>query len=114
MKIQDLQKTVIKFRSERNWEKRHKPKDSALSLLLEAAEVLELFQWKSDEEVSKQIKRNSKFKKALAEELSDVLYWVLIMAYDFDIHLPDAFLKKMEKNKRKYPVEVARGKTAKR
>lgn len=103
-----LQERVVRFRDKRDWKQFHKPKDTALSLLLEAAELLELFQWKTEEETVKHLKTR-KGKQGLSEELSDVLYWVLLMAHDYDIDLEDAFEKKMRKNEKKYPVKKAKG-----
>ena len=62
----------------------HNPKDLALSLLLEAAEVLEHFQWKSPEEIGQYIKEQ---KAEIAEELADTLYWILLMSNDLEIDI---------------------------
>lgn len=96
----------IKFRAERDWQQYHKPKDVALSLMLEAAEVLELFQWKTDEDVQQFITTN---RDKLADELADVMGWVFILAHDCNIDLADAIERKLVKNAAKYPVEKARG-----
>lgn len=108
--INDLQKKVISFRNKRRWKKFHKPKDIAISLCLEANELLELFQWKNNKEIKDLIKNN---KKAIAKEMSDVLYWILLMAYDFKIDLVKEFLEKMEENEKKYPVSKSKGKHTK-
>lgn len=104
--IQKLTELVVKFRDARNWKQFHNAKDSSISLALEAAEVLEHFQWKNKEEIDAYVKSN---KADIAEELADVLYWVFLMGNDLDINLTDAFEKKMEKNAAKYPVEKAKG-----
>jgi 8-oxo-dGTP pyrophosphatase MutT (NUDIX family)/NTP pyrophosphatase (non-canonical NTP hydrolase) len=106
MTIDELQKKVIDFRDKRDWKQFHNPKDLALSLTLEASEVLEHFQWKSAKEIDNYTKSH---KGEIAEELSDVLYWVLLMAYDLDINIVNSFKKKMEQNEKKYPVEKAKG-----
>lgn len=103
-----LQERVVRFRDKREWKQFHKPKDTALSLLLEAAEFLEIFQWKSEEETYRYLK-TKKGRQQLSEELSDVLYWVLLMAHDYNIDLEKAFERKMRKNERKYPVRKAKG-----
>ena len=108
--IEKLTKQIIEFRDKRDWEQFHKPKDLALSLNLEASEVMELFQWKSEEDVKEYIKSN---KEEIGDELADVLYWVLLMSHDLDIDITEALKKKMEKNKKKYPVEKAKGKNSK-
>lgn len=108
--INELSRLALEFRDQRDWAKFHKPKDVALSLLLEAAELAEHFQWKDDAEISAHIEAQ---REALGEELSDVLYWVLILANDAGINLSQAFRDKMRKNAAKYPIEKARGKHSK-
>ena len=104
--IADLQKRIRDFCSARDWDQFHTPKDMAISLSLEAAEVLEHFQWKNEAEIAQYLQTN---KQDVAEELSDVMYWVLRMADRFDVDIKDAFEKKLVKNDKKYPVEKARG-----
>lgn len=104
--IADLTARILEFQKARDWKQFNKPKDLALSLVLEASEVMEHFQWKDDEEVKEHI---VSCKQELGEELSDVLYWVLLMSHDFDINIVEAFKKKMDKNSEKYPIEKARG-----
>ena len=82
----------------------------SLSLVLEAAEVMEHFQWKSPVEIKEYVVSH---KKEIGEELADVLYWVLLLAHDLKIDLVDAFEKKLEKNRQKYPVEKALNQHAK-
>ena len=105
--INDLIKRIVSFRDARDWKQFHKPKDLAISLTLEAAEVLEHFQWKTNEEIEQYVKSN---KEDIGEELADVLYWVLLMSNDLDINIAEAFDKKMEQNENKYPVDKAKGK----
>lgn len=104
--ITDLQKKIVDFRDARDWKQFHNPKDMAISLVLEAAEVIEHFQWKNSDEIQKHLDRN---KDDLSGELADVLYWVLLMAHDLDIDLDKAFDKKMTENEAKYSVEKAKG-----
>ena len=109
--LAELQKKVIAFRDLRDWKQFNNPKDLALSLTLEAAEVLEHFQWKATkEDIDKHIKTH---KKEIGEELADVLYWVLAMSHDLGINLKKTFEKKMEKNERKYPIRKAQGRSTK-
>lgn len=105
--IEELTKKVVEFRDVRNWSQFHNPKDLALSLVLEAAEVMEHFQWKSQEEMEKHLVEK---KDDVAEELADVFYWVLLMAHDFDIDIHKALESKIKKNDEKYPVEKSRDK----
>lgn len=104
--IKDLIKRIIDFRDARDWKQFHNPKDIAISLSLEAAEVMEHFQWKNGKELEEYIKTH---KEHIGEELADVLYWVLLMSNDLDIDINKAVEKKMKKNEEKYPVEKAKG-----
>jgi len=108
--IKNLTEKIKKFRDERNWKQFHNPKDVALSLVLEATEVLEHFQWKSKEEIGQYVKEN---KNEIGEELADVFYWVLLMSYDLEIDIREAFEKKLAKNEKKYPVNKSNGKHTK-
>ncbi len=105
-----LTKKILAFRDARNWKQFHNAKDLAISLSLEAAEVLEHFQWKSKEEVEEYIKTH---KEHIGEELADVFYWVLLMSHDLKIDIIDALDKKIKKNAKKYPVKKAKGKHTK-
>lgn len=108
--FEKLTKKILAFRDERNWKQFHNPKDASLSLVLEAAEVMEHFQWKSLAEMEDYVISH---KKEIGEELADVLYWVLLLAHDLKIDLVDASEKKLEKNREKYLVEKARDQHAK-
>jgi len=108
--IQKLTEALVKFRDARNWKQFHNPKDMAISLSLEAAEVLEHFQWKSPGEIETYLKEQ---KGDVAEELADVLYWVLLMSHDLNVDIGEAFEKKMVKNEAKYPIDKAKGKHTK-
>ena len=104
--IKELTDKIIDFRDARVWKQFHNPKDVAISLSLEAGEVLEHFQWKSKEEIEEYIIGH---KEEIGDELADVLYWVLLFSYDLQIDIAKALRKKIKKNKEKYPVEKARG-----
>jgi len=108
--IKSLTNRIIKFRDARDWKQFHNPKDVSLSLVLEAGEVMEHFQWKNKEEMEKYIVTN---KEDIGEELADVLYWVLLMSHDLKIDVLEALEKKIKKNESKYPVEKAKGKHTK-
>jgi NTP pyrophosphatase (non-canonical NTP hydrolase) len=94
---------IIQFRDARDWKQFHLPKNLAISLLLEASEVLELFQWTKDGHLPPERKND------LKEELADVYYWVLLLAHECNIDLDKALEEKMEQNETKYPVEKAKG-----
>jgi NTP pyrophosphatase (non-canonical NTP hydrolase) len=76
----------------------------AISLSLEAAELLELMQWKNGEELRTHLAERQ---QAVGQELSDILYWTLLIAHDLQINLADAFMAKLDVNELKYPVERA-------
>lgn len=108
--LNDSIKKILAFRNARNWKQFHNPKDLAISLSLEASEVLEHFQWKSKEEIEEYIKTH---KEHIGEELADVFYWVLLMSHDLKIDIIDALDRKMKKNAEKYPIKKAKGKHTK-
>ena len=103
--LKDLQVAIRKFCDDRNWDQFHNPKDLAISLSLESAELLEHFQWKNESEIADHLKVK---KDEVADELADVFYWVLLIANKLDIDLVEAFDNKMLKNGVKYPVEKAK------
>ena len=108
--IARLTKLAVDFRDRRDWKQFHNPKDMAVSLALEAAELLELVQWKDGAELEASLKARH---VELSDELCDVLYWVLVIAHDRGIDLESAFAAKIRKNETKYPVEKCRGKAKK-
>ena len=108
--LDELMAQVLRFRDERDWKQFHNPKDLALSLVLEAGEVLEVFQWQD----AQQVAETAQARKAdLADELADVLCYTLLMAHELGIDLAAALPAKLRKNERKYPVEKARGSSSK-
>lgn len=108
--LKKMQKQILAFRDARDWKQFHNPKDLAISLVLEATEVLEHFQWTSQNNINDYIKSH---KNEIGEELADTLYWILLMAQDLEIDLFDAFDKKMIKNELKYPVKQSKGSSKK-
>ncbi len=105
--IKKLTEKVLAFRDERDWKQFHNSKDLALSLVLEAAEVLEIFQWKQDMGAIQNAARERK--EDLADELADVFCYTLLLANDLGIDLEQALESKIEKNGVKYPAEKAKG-----
>ncbi|AFM00039.1 MULTISPECIES: nucleotide pyrophosphohydrolase [Desulfitobacterium] len=98
---------ILKFRDERGWKQYHNPKDLAISLSLEVAELLENFQWSSSEEaVSKRIPN-------IREELADVLIYSVLFAEAVGLDLNDIIMEKLSMNNQKYPIEKAFGKKEK-
>ena len=98
---------VKKFRDDRDWRRFHNPKDLAISLNLEAAELLEIFQWSADDlECSDKLDR-------IKEELADVLSYSILLADRCEIDMDEIIRAKMERNSEKYPVDAAYGNKAK-
>lgn len=108
--IENLTKKIIAFRDARDWAQFHNPKDVAISLSLEAAELLEHFQWKNPAEIAAHLKTH---KTEVSEELADVLYWILLLSHDLKIDPLAALGKKLKKNAKKYPVSKAKGRHTK-
>lgn len=108
--IKILMDKAIAFRDDRDWKQFHDPKEVAIALSIEAAEVLELFRYKSNEASLQFAKDNI---EEVSDELADVLFNVLIMAEYLDIDLHDALTKKLEKTAKKYPIEKAKGNATK-
>ncbi len=104
--LRSMLKTALKFRDEREWKQFHTFKDLAVTLALEAAEVLEHSQWKSEKELKAYLKKKREF---VGDELADVLHVLILLAEHAEIDLAAAYEVKMKKNRAKYPVEKARG-----
>ena len=94
---------AIQFRDDRNWKQFHNPKDLAISISLEAAELLEVFQWSADD-----INCNEKIDK-IREELADVVNYCILMADACGLDLDEIVQEKIKRNNEKYPVEKAYG-----
>ena len=103
--IEELTNIVNEFREARNWRQFHSFKDMALSLMLEAGEVAEHFQWKNE---AAMVDHVAQYRAEFGAELADVLYWILALADDAGVDLDAAFRAKMEENALKYPVEKAK------
>lgn len=93
---------IIKFNKERDWDQFHSPENLAKSICIEAGELLECFQWNSSYD-----------KEAVCEELADVVNYCIVMADRLEVDLEEIVLKKLEKNRQKYPVEKAKGNSKK-
>lgn len=93
---------VLKFRDDRNWKQFHNPKDLAISISLEAVELLEIFQWSGTDTVC--VQKEDKIR----EELADVLNYCILMADTCGLDLDEIIQDKVKKNNEKYPIEKAR------
>ena len=105
--ITEVASVVIAFCKERNWEQFHNAKDLAIGISTEANELLQIFRFKSDEEILEII--NSQKKSEIEEELADIFYFILLFAKTNEIDLSDALFAKINKNAEKYPIEKAKG-----
>ena len=105
---EELLRRVLAFRDARDWKKFHNPKDLAISIALEAAELLEHFQWKDPAEVAAHLAR-ARTREEVADEMADVQCLLLALSDAAGVDLYAATLRKIEKAARKYPVSRARG-----
>lgn len=108
--ISHLTRLHVQFRQQRDWQQFHNPKDMILSLVLEASELLELTQWRNGEALLQHLRDQ---RQDVSDELADVLGWLLLISHDLGIDLGQAVADKLEKNARKYPVELSRGQARK-
>ena len=102
MKNEELAAALRRFVSERNWEQFHTPENLAKSISIEAAELLELFQWSEPSDMSD-----------VQDELADVITYCLLLADKYDWDFEKIVLEKLEKTKAKYPVEKSFGNSEK-
>ena len=105
MDINRIGDAIDQFAEERDWDKFHKPKNLAMALSVEAAELVEIFQWKEGDDIDDQLAI-----KAAEEELADIFYYTMRMCQKLDINLEEAFFKKMVKNREKHPIRKVKGK----
>lgn len=106
--FQELRELVRHFVDERDWQQFHTPKNLAMALAIEAAELMEHFQWITPDE-SRQLNQDAEKLHAIGEELADVLCYVLAMANELNLDLSTALRHKMIRNKQKYPAAEFRG-----
>ena len=106
----DLSKALGRFASERDWDQYHSPKNLTAALTVEVAELLEHFQWITEEQ--SQNLRAEELAKA-REEMADVLLYLLRLASKLDIDLVRAAIEKIQLNARKYPIDRSRGSSKK-
>lgn len=109
--INELIKQVQEFCEARDWDQFHNPKDLAIGLSTESNELLDIFRFKTEEQMNK-IMHSSK-REHVEEEIADVFFFVLRFAQMNNIDLSEALTKKINKNNEKYPVEKAKGSNSK-
>ena len=106
--VDDLKRLVARFVDERNWRQFHTPKNLAMSIAVEAAELMEHFQWLTADE-SLAVAGDAGKREAVGEELADVVCYALATANALGLDLADAVARKMAKNALKYPADQFRG-----
>ena len=111
--LAELLEIVREFVKERDWEQYNLPLNLAISTSIEAGELLELFQWKTHEEVEEALKDDN-FREALASEIADVLVYLLRVADTAGIDPAKALVEKMKRNREKYPIDYWNGKAPNR
>lgn len=104
--LDELTDQIVAFRDERDWKQFHSPRNLAASISVEAAELLELFQWSSDESISADVETR---RTDLERELADILIYCLLLAHDTLVDPVAAITVKLAENAAKYPVDRARG-----
>ena len=98
---------ILNFRNQREWKEFHTPKNLAIALSVEASELLEIFQWSTDNEIDKSRKAE------MEDEIADIYYYLLLIAHESNINIKSAFKKKMKTNEKKYPVDKSKGNSTK-
>jgi NTP pyrophosphatase (non-canonical NTP hydrolase) len=97
---EEIIQALLKFRNERDWEQFHNPKDLALAISIESAELLELFLWKNADEANTE---------KVKEELADIFSFAFLLAEKYEFNVKDIILEKIKTNGVKYPVDKAKG-----
>ena len=100
--IEKLRKIQSEFARERHWDKYHIPKNLAMALSVEASELLEIFQWLDNDEIEAKLK-DKQFKESIEDEVADILLYLIRIAEKTEIDIEKATLRKIEKNRKKYP-----------
>lgn len=108
--ISKLIQRLLAFRDERDWQQFHNPKDLAAALSIEAAELQELFLWKSAEDLDLD---SPEKRERIEEEVADIASFLLLLCSEVGIDLEEAITRKIEKNASKYPADKVRGSSRK-
>jgi len=108
--LDDLVREIVGFRDARDWKQFHSARNLAASISIEAAELLELFQWSSDASLTSDIDAR---RADLERELADVVIYALLLAHDTGVDVESAIKNKLTENAAKYPQDKSRGSRAK-
>jgi dCTP diphosphatase len=107
---EELLAQLLTFRKERDWEQFHTPKNLSAALSVEVAELLECFQWAKDAELPELVARE---RTSIEDEIADIAILLSYLCHDMNIQLDAAVRAKLEKNREKYPISLARGNATK-
>ena len=107
MNLEEIRRRLSGFASERNWDQFHTPKNLSMALSVEADELLEIFQWLTDEQ-SKQIVNNENEMALVKQEIADVFIYLTRLADKLGVDIEKAVLDKIDQNEKKYPIELAK------
>ena len=109
MNYDKIKNEIKNFVEERDWEQFHSPKNLSMALSVEASELVEIFQWQTQDEYQK---NEEKVVNVVKDEVADIFYYVVRMCQKMNIDLENALFEKMKKNKQKYPADKVKGKLA--
>ena len=107
MNIETLKRIIADFSKERDWDKFHNPKNLIMALSSEVGELNDIFQWLSIDESFEDL--SDKNRELAKDEIADILIYLIRLSDKLNIDLKDAVLKKIDKNSKKYPVELSKG-----
>ncbi len=107
--LQEIKARIKQFIKERDWEQFHSPKNLSMSISIEAAELMEHFQWLTTEQSKKLLKKENK-RTEIEDELADIAIYIIDFCNLFGIDIERSIIKKLEKTARKYPTNLVRGK----
>ncbi len=108
MELNDLKEKIKQFNLERDWDKYHNPKDLLIALVSEVGELAECYRWLSEKELFT-IHSDPFKKKKVEEEIADIMMYLIILSYKTNIDIFTAIEEKIEKNRKKYPLEKVKG-----
>jgi len=107
-KIEELKVLIKEFCEDRDWDQYHNAKELAIGIITESAELLDIFRFKSKKEIDAMFRNKDKRDK-IADEMADILYFLLRLSQKYDIDLSSELKKKIKKNEKRYPVGKSKG-----
>ena len=108
MNYKKINNEIKNFVNERDWDQFHSPKNLSMALSVEASELVEIYQWQKEDDYKTD---DVKIKDAVKDELVDIFFYLMRMCHKTNIDLEKSFYEKMEKNRKKYPIEKYKGKS---